>query len=210
MNLFKKGFTLAEVLVTLGILGIVSAMTMPTLVSSHQKKIYSTQLHKVYTETLQALTMVMDEKNALSLTEAGLTSTGALNDFIKEHFNVVQTCTDKLAPCFGDSYTLLNGNTYNIDGHISTSHALASGAAVRPLYSRQGEKVFNFLVDVNGAKRPNRLGRDTFYMAVYNNGTIDTFKSGANPPLTEEQRNSAGSEWGPFGYMLNNNWEMNF
>lgn len=34
----KKGFTLAEVLITLGIIGVVAAMTIPTLVSKSQQR----------------------------------------------------------------------------------------------------------------------------------------------------------------------------
>lgn len=45
-----KGFTLAEVLVTLGIIGVVSAMTVPTLMQNYQRQSYVTQLHKVYNE----------------------------------------------------------------------------------------------------------------------------------------------------------------
>ena len=36
-----SAFTLAEVLVTLGIIGVVSAMTIPTLMQNHQKKTYA-------------------------------------------------------------------------------------------------------------------------------------------------------------------------
>ena len=39
----KNGFTLAEVLITLGIIGIVAAMTMPTLIENYQKKVLETQ-----------------------------------------------------------------------------------------------------------------------------------------------------------------------
>ena len=39
-------FTLAEVLITLGIIGVVAALTIPTLISNHQKKVYVTQLKK--------------------------------------------------------------------------------------------------------------------------------------------------------------------
>ena len=55
----KHGFTLAEVLVTLGIIGVVSAMTLPTLVKNHQRQVYVTQLQKVYNELSQALLIVM-------------------------------------------------------------------------------------------------------------------------------------------------------
>lgn len=41
-----NAFTLAEVLITLGIIGVVAAMTLPTLIQNHQKQVYATQLKK--------------------------------------------------------------------------------------------------------------------------------------------------------------------
>lgn len=75
------GFTLAEVLVTLGIIGVVSAMTIPTLMQNHQKKTYVTQLHKVYNELQQAFLQYRNDKNAVSLSEAGLISQTEVNMF---------------------------------------------------------------------------------------------------------------------------------
>ena len=34
----KKGFTLAEVLITLGIIGVVAALTLPSLITNYRKK----------------------------------------------------------------------------------------------------------------------------------------------------------------------------
>ena len=51
---YLTAFTLAEVLVTLGIIGVVSAMTVPTLMQNYQRQSYVTQLHKVYNEVQQA------------------------------------------------------------------------------------------------------------------------------------------------------------
>jgi len=44
----KKGFTLAEVLITLGIIGVVAAMTIPTLMTKYAKQRTETQLVKFY------------------------------------------------------------------------------------------------------------------------------------------------------------------
>ena len=66
-----KGFTLAEVLVTLGIIGVVASITMPTLVQNYQKKAFATQLHKVYNELNQAGLSFLNSKNALRMSEAG-------------------------------------------------------------------------------------------------------------------------------------------
>ena len=45
----KQGFTLAEVLITLEIIGIIAAMTIPKLVSYYEKKVTLSKLKKVYT-----------------------------------------------------------------------------------------------------------------------------------------------------------------
>ena len=82
----RFGFTLAEVLVTLGIIGVVSAMTVPTLMQNHQRKTYVTQLHKSYNELSQALLQYQTDKNAVNLTEAGLTTTAAIQSFVKNYY----------------------------------------------------------------------------------------------------------------------------
>lgn len=53
----KKGFTLAEVLITLGIIGIVAAMTMPALIQKQNNTITETRLKKFYSVFNQAILM---------------------------------------------------------------------------------------------------------------------------------------------------------
>lgn len=52
----KNAFTLAEVLITLGIIGIVAAMTLPTLIANYKRQEYSTQIKKFYSTFSQAIT----------------------------------------------------------------------------------------------------------------------------------------------------------
>ena len=49
-----KGFTLAEILITLGIIGVVAAMTIPTLITNYQKKASVTKLQKAISILNQA------------------------------------------------------------------------------------------------------------------------------------------------------------
>ena len=51
----QPGFTLAEVLITLGIIGIVAALTMPTLIQNHRKQVIETRLKKFYSTVNQAV-----------------------------------------------------------------------------------------------------------------------------------------------------------
>ena len=58
----KKGFTLAEVLITLAIIGIVAALTIPSLANGYQKRVLTSQLQKAYAELSQAGAMVMADE----------------------------------------------------------------------------------------------------------------------------------------------------
>lgn len=56
-----SGFTLAEVLITLGIIGIVAALTIPTLVANHRKKTVEVSLAKFYTTMNQAIKLAEND-----------------------------------------------------------------------------------------------------------------------------------------------------
>ena len=53
----RPAFTLAEVLITLGIIGVVAAMTIPTLITTHNKRVVETRLEKFYSSMNQAIRM---------------------------------------------------------------------------------------------------------------------------------------------------------
>ena len=53
----KSAFTLAEVLITIGVIGIVAAMTLPTLIQNYKKHVVETKLAKFYTTINQAVAM---------------------------------------------------------------------------------------------------------------------------------------------------------
>ena len=54
-----KAFTLAEVLITLAIIGVVAALTLPTMIANHQKKVYVVQLQKAISTLEQGFKMMM-------------------------------------------------------------------------------------------------------------------------------------------------------
>lgn len=218
----KRGFTLAEVLVTLGIIGVVSAMTVPTLMQNYQRKSYVTQLHKVYNEIQQAAVMYMNDKNALNLREAGLINDNSIDYWMKNYFKIVQDCTTSPSSCYaiGD-YKRITGTSIDIFNNTNRKkYVLASGAVLH--FTVNGDGKILIYIDINGKQGPNIVGRDAFAVMLYNNGVIDDSNPECNIPeaplssdLREEmfeQHCIADSEywWGCFGKILNDNWEMNY
>ena len=226
-------FTLAEVLVTLGIIGVVSAMTVPTLMQNYQRQSYVTQLHKVYNELSQALLRYQTDKNAINFKEAGLSGSEAYTEFQKNYFKVVQDCGTTQTPCFASSYKKMSGSSTNFKCKYGCM-SLASGAAIGG-YGDGTNGVYEIVVDVNGQKGPNIFGRDAFTMYIYTaQNVIDdlalknpddmndsTWDSESSVPLTQDQReknfqracqgDAKPGEWhGCFGKILNDNWQMNY
>ena len=192
----KRAFTLAEVLVTLGIIGVVSAMTVPTLMQNHQRKTYVVQLHKVYNEFQQAMVQYMTERNALNLREAGINSQAAMNSFVTNHFKVVNSClTEETTPCFENpaNYKKISGAVANgFDNEEGMMFTLASGASIRPLYANNGSNFIVMVVDTNGMQGPNIYGRDFFDMCIDVNGNIDGCVAAPTSfPLSSDARDTA-------------------
>ncbi len=62
----RLGFTLAEVLITLGIIGVVAALTIPALMVKHQKKVFATKVKQTYSIVSNALLSSVAENGAPS------------------------------------------------------------------------------------------------------------------------------------------------
>ena len=230
----KKGFTLAEVLVTLGIIGVVSAMTVPTLMQNYQRKSYVTQLHKVYNELQQAFLQYQTDKNALNLKEAGLTNTNAnsASDFMHKYFKTVNDC-EGFRPCFAENYKSMNG-AYEVNFTDSplenySCMIIASGASICISSIAHTEDGGSFdlglvYVDVNGNQGPNIGGRDMHRFRYYEDGTIDIhlgtcdlsdkqcLKDRRESRFTSVCQTGGTSPYGDdcIGKLLNDNWEMNY
>ena len=85
----KKAFTLEEVLITLGIIGVVAALTIPTLMANHRKHVVETKLAKIYSVMNQAITMTNAEYGEASnwVIDCGLSNNiSCTQDNVKDWF----------------------------------------------------------------------------------------------------------------------------
>lgn len=172
------GFTLAEVLITLGIIGIVAALTIPGMIHKHRIMVLENQFKKAYS-LLQNVHMAMinDDINPYEEYVQNRDEQKAskqVEDFAK-YTSGSTICNDHYIICTGHvrwkskkEYKTLDGkNRAHIDADAYTKKTilLADGMTLWV-----GGLVFEghrYYIDINGTdKAPNRLGYDLFTFTI--------------------------------------------
>ena len=87
----KKGFTLAEVLITLAIIGVVAAVSIPSVISNSNQQQYKTGLKKAVSVLNSAITMGMAKEG---VSPYDLSADYRLFDYLQKHMNVLKSTTD--------------------------------------------------------------------------------------------------------------------
>ena len=206
-NSKNNGFTLAEVLITLGIIGVVAAMTLPTLVQNQQKRSLEVATQKFYSTMSQAVKKYMADEGVDDLRNTPLTDMSddfsnwedaekACDDFVQKYLKVAKVCENG---CFADNYKTLNGEISVVYG-LKTEEKLHTGTfmladgAVFDIDSGDYVTPVELYVDVNGRKGPNKLGYDLWDMTIFYDGSID--ESHVNPECKKYGGEKYCREWG--------------
>jgi len=191
----KKGFTLAEVLITLGVVGIVAVLTVPAVMKNYRNRMYVAQLKKVSAQLSDAAQAMMNDEHTDSFYETKITMTSDCKDeegstlevcsqgmkyFLTTYLKTIkQDCLDGTYPCAksgAGTYYQLDGTAAK-SGFWGTCVQTVNGATVCGYYNTT-TKCASFAVDVNGMGEPNTIGRDLFTMDVHSDGSLSDFASG--------------------------------
>ena len=176
----KKAFTLAEVLITLGIIGVVAALTIPTLVNNYRKKQFETGLKKEYSVLLQALDMYkQDNETPLKredCTQARNTFKLALQPYLK----ILMDCGDNSSGKCLKLTSETNNPTYKTySGRPAREYLFDDGQLIlndgsHLLFENPGGGSAVYVsIDVNGYKKlPNKWGEDVFTFQLMNDGKL--------------------------------------
>lgn len=171
-------FTLAEVLITLGIIGVVAAMTIPTLMNKTNDAEMKSAWKKNYSVFSQATAqMVNDNGGSIS----GLfTDSDSVATQYSQYLQKSKVCTDAIAEgCRAPIIGLSNNPSVNV---VATGPGvvLSDGAYFQPWLGDKDCKqaigapvVFyrcaGAIIDVNGSKKPNIIGKDNFEFHILEN-----------------------------------------
>ena len=118
---WSNAFTLAEVLITLGVIGVVAAVTMPTLVTNIQERVRKEQVRTVKYK----LTKATDKMNSLGKI-GHYDSTKDFVDELKNHLSIAKVCdSNHLDECWsGAGFTNANGSKTYTAGDLKTGKDL--------------------------------------------------------------------------------------
>ena len=198
-SLKLSAFTLAEVLITLGIIGVVAAMTMPSLITNYKIKETVSKLKKVNTTFNNAFLQAKEENGEISdwgLSNSTLdtdTDDGSIAnsnygrdkflEILSRHLKTISMCKYSDNSCEVYRPTNLQGDIDNSDSY-SNRLVLADGTIIGHLYLNNtacntnwgsgalSQSCGSFKVDLNGSKKPNMYGKDIFQFDITANGIV--------------------------------------
>lgn len=177
-KLFHKGFTLAEVLITLGIIGIVAAMTLPALIQKNNSIALETAFKKAYSNLYNAYMMVIAEEiPVFVINDPSESSPSGLVDFnppfaraVYDKYKKIRKISDKEKTEYKKSAK--NFTRTAVMGSPQCSQFMGGADAfITPdgsaLSIVQNCGALWFTIDTNGIKKgPNALGHDIFIFQI--------------------------------------------
>lgn len=173
------GFTLSEVLITLGIIGIVAALTMPSLIANYQKKVISSQMKKFVSTFSQAYNLAIVNYGepqgwdicSIQTNNANCTKyDGGASQYILssvKKFDISNNIPESYKEQLQENLKNTIGGGWPNWSNIKV-WALNDGSIIYNMEDwvmNNGNIATTFMVDVNGLKKPNRLGKDIFRFA---------------------------------------------
>jgi prepilin-type N-terminal cleavage/methylation domain-containing protein len=179
MKIYKAGFTLAEVLITIAIVGVVAALTIPTLVKNYQKRVIEVNLKKTYAEISNIMRQSEADNGTFDGWESG---SDYINKYIAPYIQLYPckgNCFDPKIGVGGNWHSGLDNEPWYGIFNVPPKYYTKDGrhiAIVGP-HLEGGYLSLIFIVDVNGNAGKSVMGQDVFSIAAKRWGNNNTTMS---------------------------------
>ena len=190
-NTSKKAFTLAEVLITLGVVGVVAAMTLPTLIKKYDEMVTVNRVKQAYSIFSQAYLRAQEANDSILYWDIGQEATQAgakkLYNYFKPYMYNIKDCDNVRGGCFANSYKALfteQPYIYQPDKQEAYAGGVLKNGVVFGFWSNGTgckKSVYGYYYcgaikfDINGKKGPNRAGKDYFSFNILNKGVKGSY-----------------------------------
>lgn len=170
----KNGFTLAEVLMVLTIIGVIAAMTIPNMVADYNKKAFGVLYLKTF-GMLEDIISVSEIDNETSEDwDYSLGATEFFNKYLRDKLRITKTCAGT-AGCIPGQYVDLVGDEwggFDIDRHnvVLSDGVILSFVQHSATCVAENKTCYTLFVDLNGTKGPGVMGLDLHYFNIYAGG----------------------------------------
>lgn len=173
----KTAFTLAEVLITLGVIGVVSALTMPNLIGSYQKKANITAMKKAFSVLNQAYINITRIKGFDAVSMCTINDSQCLADLFKDELKLISGKLWRPNNAIASGCWEDKNITNQAESHYCTVSADGIVYDFDMEWQNSDDRINAYiLIDTNGIKRPNKFGRDRYIFSM-SKGTINPYKS---------------------------------
>ncbi len=180
---FKKvktlcAFTLAEVLITLGIIGVVAAITLPAFIENHKEKETVTKVKKMYSLISNAYQMniATNGPNLGTLKATNAQAATEVATVFLPYLSIMKDCgTTKRGCVYNGTYKYKSGGNavkYDYGGYASYRVLLNDGSSIWFRKTTASGNPSAIFYDVNGPKSPNTWGKDLFLYIVVEDKVI--------------------------------------
>lgn len=153
-------FTLAEVLIVLGIIGIICEMTIPTLMQNIQNQTNITLWKKAYSVWSQAL-MQMQANYTTTIWNS---STIAMRDSFTPYVKTIKVCDNAGDNCWHSGNTIKNLTNTSTMNDYSGQPGIVTADGMKIIFAPDTATEGWIMIDVNGNKGPDTQGKDIFGM----------------------------------------------
>ncbi len=175
----KTAFTLAEVLITLGIIGVVAALTLPTVITNYQKQETIVQLKKAYTTLSNVSKLSQVENGEMQTWDNDLLFQKDIKKYVQTYY-LPYFQGEKSLTWIDKDYKITNLANGTVLSAVSDSYIASVKSLDGQLFlfnkTQEGQGYLWIFADINGVKGPNRVGRDVFVFDGRNYATGDVDK----------------------------------